>query len=102
MSTRNAWFSDRVVVDSTGEKLGKVSDVLFDDIEDNPSWLVVNPGLFKAEHYVPAEGAYLDDEDHVVIPYDSGTVLSSPKATSDHVVSTAARAVLRDHYAETN
>ena len=102
MSTRNAWFSDRVVVDSTGEKLGKVSDVLFDDIEDNPSWLVVNPGLFKAEHYVPAEGAYLDDEDHVVIPYDADTVLSSPKATSDHVVSTAARAVLRDHYATTN
>ena len=102
MSPRTAWLSDRTVVDPTGEKLGKVSDVLFDDIEDNPSWLVVNPGLFKAEHYVPADGAYLDDDEHVVIPYDAETVLSSPKATSDHVVSTAARSVLRDHYARTN
>lgn len=91
-------LKDREVVDSAGARVGKVSDVLFDDSSGfEPKWLVVNPGLFKAEHFVPAAGAVVD-ETSVRVPYDIETVRASLKAPGDHIVSSAAKAALRDHY----
>lgn len=98
MEVRTDGFTHREIIDPTGEKVGKVTDVLYDDAGLGPAWLVVKPGLFKSEHYVPAQGASLDGDDLVVIRYDAETVRSSPKATSDHTLSTAARSMLRDHY----
>lgn len=92
-------LTDRDVIDPAGEKVGKVTDVIFDEVElERPAWLVVNPGLFKAEHYVPAIGATPEGDDRVVIPYDLELVKTSPKATNDHAMTSVIRDVLRDHY----
>lgn len=97
--SHNEGLTDREVIDRAGEKVGKVTDVIFDEAElERPAWLVVNPGLLKAEHYVPAVGAVPEGDDRVVIPYDVDLVKSSPKATNDHTMTNVIREVLRDHY----
>ena len=99
MGDHQALLKDREVLDRDGVRIGKVSDVLFDESSElSPSWLVVNPGAFRAEHFVPADGAVTTDEQTLRVPYDIDTVRSSPKAPSDHVVPSAAKVVLRDHY----
>jgi hypothetical protein len=54
--------------------------------------------LFRSEHFVPASGAVEIDAHTIRIAYDADTVRSSPKAPGDHIVPSAAKAVLRDHY----
>ena len=99
MEAHQVQLKDREVIDRHGEKIGKVSDVLYDESSElSPSWLIVNPGLFRAEHFVPADGAVTTDEQALRVPYDIDTVRSSPKVPSDHVIPSAAKAVLRDHY----
>lgn len=99
MEQHHMHLKDRDLVDSGGERIGTISDVIFDEAtESDPKWLVVNPGLLKAEHFVPARGAIALDDGTIQVPYDIETVKSSLKAPSDHVVPSAAKAVLRDHY----
>jgi uncharacterized protein YrrD len=91
-------YNGRDVIDPAGERVGKVTDVIFDGADLEPAWLVVDPGLFKAERYVPVEGAATQDHRRLTIPYDLETVRSGPKVTRDHTLSSLTRSVLRDHY----
>jgi sporulation protein YlmC with PRC-barrel domain len=98
MTIHNERLKDRAVIDPKGTKIGKVTDVIFDSSDLEPDWLVVRPGLFKGEHYVPVEGALTEGDQFIVVPYEIETVTSSPKASRDHTMSSVARSVLRDHY----
>lgn len=98
MSIQEQRLNERSVVDPTGEKVGRVTDVLYDKDGLDPSWLVVNPGVFRAEHFVPVDGAVPEGDDVLVIPYDVDTVKSSPKARNDHMLTNPLREVLAEHY----
>jgi sporulation protein YlmC with PRC-barrel domain len=98
MSIQDEHLTDRTVVDPTGEKIGTVTDVVFDSSDLEPTWLVVDPGRFKAAHYVPVVGAEATDDGAIRVPYASEVVRSSPKASSDHVVTESTRSELCDHY----
>jgi len=98
MSMQENRLGEREVVDPTGEKVGRVTDVLYDNDGLDPTWLVVNPGLFRAEHFVPVDGALVEGDDQLVIPYDAETVKASPKARSDHMLTNPLRSVLEEHY----
>jgi sporulation protein YlmC with PRC-barrel domain len=91
-------YNGKDVIDPAGERIGKVTDVIFDSADLEPAWLVVNPGLFKAERYVPVKGASAQDDRRLTIPYDLETVQAGPKAARDHTMSSVTRSVLRDHY----
>jgi len=92
-------FAGHEVVDENGETIGKITDVVYDPISmGEPLWLVVDPGLLRAEHYVPAPGAYTTDDGKVVVPYDKGWVRSAPKANGDHVITDDLQMELERHY----
>lgn len=97
MSNPNSLTGSQVI-DLNGQAIGKIKDVVFDGAADTPTWLVVKPGLLRAEHYVPVRGAYRTEGDNVVVPFDRHTVTSAPKAGSDHVVTNEQRALLAQHY----
>ena len=90
-------FVGSTVLDERGETIGTVRDVVFEEANITPTWLVVKPGTFRAEHYVPARDAYRTVDDDVVVPYDKDTVIHAPKARG-HVVSHENREKLLEHY----
>ncbi len=76
------------VLDDHHQKVGTVSDVLYDE-RGEPRWAVVDPGPLRSEHYVPVEGSYMTNEGAVVIPYAKEQVKSAAKASRDHVLDSA-------------
>ena len=71
------------VVDTAGDKIGKVGQVYYDDATDQPTWVTVNTGFFGAqESFVPVSGAELTG-DRVTLAYDKATVKDAPKIAED-------------------
>jgi hypothetical protein len=85
------------VLDDHHQKVGTVSDVLYDE-RGEARWAVVNPGPMRAEHYVPVEGSYMTNDGAVVIPYAKEQVKTAAKATRDHVLDSSIERELIDHY----
>src|SRR4051794_16332170 len=73
------------VLDDHHQKVGTVSDVLYDE-RGEPRWAIVNPGPLRAEHYVPIKGSYMTHDGDVVVPYAKDQVKSAAKANRDHVL----------------
>lgn len=97
-TTHDAGFTGSKVLDPKGQPIGKVSDVVFDGTTAVPTWMVVKPGLFQAEHFVPVRGSYRTEADRVVVPFDRQHVKAAPKAAGDHVITSEKRALLAQHY----
>jgi len=91
-------YTGHQVVDPDGHTLGEVSDVIYDDSTNEPAWMVVNPGLVRAEHYAPIEGSYTTDDGRVVVPFDKNWLKKAPKASGSHVLDDATVKELEDHY----
>jgi sporulation protein YlmC with PRC-barrel domain len=89
-------LTGRTVLDSRAERVGKVTDVLFDG--DSPDWAVVKTGPLSGEHFVPLEHTYVDDDGHLVVPLEKADVRRAPRAGRDHVITAQARHQLRDYY----
>lgn len=85
------------MLDEQGAQVGKVTDVIFDDY-DQPEYLVVDPGLLRAAHYVPAAGSYISDDQHVVVPWEKNWITHGIKATRHHVLTRDDREALEHHY----
>jgi sporulation protein YlmC with PRC-barrel domain len=92
-------LSDRVVINEHGEKIGKVTDVLYATNGTDPRWAVVNPGPLAAAHYVPLRNAYTTNDGKVVVPYDREIIKHSPKASGQHVMTPDLEHDLTVHYA---
>ncbi len=91
-------FRGSKLLDEKGTALGAVSDVIYEGTSNEPTWLIVKPGLLRAEHYVPARGAYQTDDHKVVVPFTVDQIKSAPKAKSDHVLNNEVRSALAQHY----
>jgi len=106
-STSRPTYTGHHVLDERGDDIGRVVDVIYTDPDTSddgsmiPHWLVVNPGLLRASHYVPIEGSYISDDGAVVIPWDKRRVKSAPKATGEHLLSHFQISELERHYALT-
>ena len=96
-------FSGHDVLDDQNQYVGKVTDVIYDEnageIPTTPTWLVVDPGLLRTAHYVPAAGAYRTSEGAIVVPWDKEWIKSATKAQRDHLLTDEQREELRAHYA---
>ena len=78
----SAWIGHEVV-DTAGEKVGKVSTIYVDDQTGQPEWLTVSTGLFaKRSSFVPLEDATADG-DRLVIGYDKARVKDAPQVDDD-------------------
>lgn len=97
--TNDQTYVGSTVLDRQGEPIGTVKDVVFEEAAMTPTWLVVKPGLFRAQHYVPAQNTYRTASSDVVVPYDADVVRNAPKAPAkEHVISHENRAALKRHY----
>ena len=69
--------------DPSGDKIGKVGAVYYDDATDKPSWVTINTGLFGTnETFVPVQGADLSG-DRVTLPFDKAKVKDAPNISED-------------------
>lgn len=96
--TDHAVLSGHEVFDDHYEKLGTVTDVLYDE-QGAAKWAVVNPGALHREKYVPVEGSFLTDAGQVVVPYGKDLVKSAPSAHRDHILDRDVERDLQVHYA---
>lgn len=108
-AAEHAVYTGHDVIDEQGNKLGRVTDVIYDDTETTtvasvdgartPTWLVVDPGMLRAAHYVPVAGSYRTAEGTIVTPWDKDWVKAALKASHDHILSRDERDELLAHYA---
>jgi sporulation protein YlmC with PRC-barrel domain len=91
-------YKGHAVIDEHGMKVGKITDVLYDDKTLPPRWIIVNLGVFAAQHYVPLNDAYQSEDGRLVIPFDKKTVKSAPRAGKDHILTRAVEEQLLQHY----
>jgi sporulation protein YlmC with PRC-barrel domain len=96
---RPATFTGRPVLDEHGLALGTITDVVFDAHGEHAEYLVVDPGILRAAHYVPVRGAFESADGTVVVPWDRQWFKLAPKAGRDHVLSPIERRSLEVHYA---
>lgn len=79
----SGWIG-HAVVDRSGDKVGKVSQIYVDDQTGQPEWLAISTGLFKSRSsFVPLQGARADG-DQLVIPYDKAKVNDAPQVEDDN------------------
>jgi uncharacterized protein (TIGR02271 family) len=69
--------------DRSGDKIGKVGAVYYDDQTDEPKWVTVHTGLFGTnETFVPFQGADLSG-DRVTLAYEKAQVKDAPNISED-------------------
>ena len=91
---------DRMLVDRSGEDVGKVVDVIADPIDLVPEWLVVRLGRLAGEHLVPL-AAVDDREDRLVGDFEKDDVRSAPRVREHTAPTSAERDALFRHYGVT-
>ncbi|MCU1360054.1 MAG: hypothetical protein JWN99_1343 [Ilumatobacteraceae bacterium] len=91
-------FTDHPLLDQQGTKVGAVVDVVSDSATLEPRYFVVDPGAFRATHYVPVLGSYQTARGDIVVPYDADAVKHAPKAHRDHIVTPAVEQQIIEHY----
>ena len=70
--------------DGSGDKIGKVGNVYYDDETDQPKWLTVHTGLFGTnETFVPVQGADLVGDGRVTVAYEKSVVKDAPNVDED-------------------
>jgi sporulation protein YlmC with PRC-barrel domain len=93
-------YSGHHVIDRHGEEVGTITDVVYDEISEKPTWGVVSAGALRGRHYIPlTPPVYLDTGGAVVVPYDKSAVLHAPKVPRNHVVTPLLKRELEHHYA---
>jgi uncharacterized protein (TIGR02271 family) len=93
-----ARWNGRTVVDSDGQKIGKVEDVYLDQETDQPEWVAVKTGLFGGGiSFVPLARASTHGDD-VRVPYGKDHVNDAPHADADGQLSQDEEARLYRHY----
>jgi len=94
----NTEFRGHEVIDVRGDKIGKITDVVYDETINEPRLIVVDPGRFSAAHFVPLDGAEQTNEGEIVVPFERDLVKSSPRAHKDHVLTGHEVVEVEEHY----
>jgi uncharacterized protein (TIGR02271 family) len=85
------------VYDSTGEQIGSVEEIFYDQDTDRPEWLGIGTGFLGTKRVlVPVEGASTA-KDGVTVPYVKDQVKDSPDIDADEI-SQETEAELYRHY----
>lgn len=84
--------------DSTGDKIGKVSQVYLDDQSGRPTWATVSTGLFGSkETFVPVDDANVQG-DELRVPYTKDFVKDAPQVDADGHIDAAEERNLYAYY----
>ena len=91
-------LAGHAVVDTRLARVGKVTDVLFDDRAAEPRWAVVKTGILGGEHFVPLDHTYVDSEGRLVVALNKSNIKRAPRVPRDHVLTPETQRQLRDYY----
>ena len=84
--------------DRSGDKVGKIGAVYYDDDTDEPTWVTVHTGLFGTnETFVPVQGAEFAG-DRVTLAYDKAQMKDAPNISEDGHLSPQEEEQLYRHY----
>jgi uncharacterized protein (TIGR02271 family) len=91
-------FVGQDLLDTDGDKIGKIQDVYLDEKTQRPEWFAVRTGLFGMRHsFVPVSGVWRD-ANGVCVPYSKSQVKDAPNVEPDGRLSQDEEADLYDHY----
>lgn len=86
--------------DSTGDKIGKVSQVYLDDQSGRPTWATVSTGLFGSkETFIPLDDANVQG-DELRVPYTKDFVKDAPQVDADGHIDAAEERNLYAYYSK--
>ncbi len=86
------------VVDSSGDKLGKIDDIYLDEQTDKPEWALINMGKFgRSATLVPLAGAVAEG-DQIKVQFDKAKVKGAPDVMADEELSQAEEKELYSYY----
>jgi hypothetical protein len=89
----------RIVVDSSGERIGKLEEVFLDAETDLPEWGAVSSGLLgRRRSLLPLGELEAAGEDELRAPFDKEHVLAAPQADPDVELTPEEEAALFRHY----
>jgi uncharacterized protein (TIGR02271 family) len=88
----------RTLVDSAGEKIGKIDELYYDEEGGQPEWALVSTGLFGTKRtFVPIRSASPEGED-VQVPVSKEQVKDAPRIEADQELSEQEERQLFEHY----
>jgi len=91
-------FRGRTVVDSSGEKIGKIDDLYYDVLGGQPEWALVNTGMFGTKKtFVPIRRASSDGE-NLQVPVSKAQIKDAPHVEGDEDLSEPEERTLFEHY----
>ncbi len=91
-------YSGHQVLDESGDEIGTITDVVFEDGSTTPAWFIVDPGWLRSNRFVPADGAHQSPNGDVIVTYNKRWVTTSPKAGAERVLPSEKRQALLTHY----
>jgi uncharacterized protein (TIGR02271 family) len=84
--------------DPSGDKIGKIGQVYYDDDTDRPKWVTVHTGLFGSnESFVPLQGAEVQ-RGMVTLAYDRQKIKNAPNVAQDRHLSPEEEVQLYRYY----
>lgn len=88
----------RTLIDSAGEKIGKIDELYYDAAGGQPEWALVHTGMFGMKKtFVPIRDAQPEGED-LRVPVGKDQVKDAPKVDPDQELSEAEERALFEHY----
>jgi uncharacterized protein (TIGR02271 family) len=88
----------RTLVDESGDKIGKVDELYYDQEGGQPEWALVNTGLFGTKKtFVPIRSATPTGED-LQVPVSKDQVKDAPRIDADQELSEQEERRLFEHY----
>jgi uncharacterized protein (TIGR02271 family) len=76
---------DAPVFDTTGDKIGSVEELFYDEQTGQPEWIGIGTGFFGTKRVlVPVEGASVEG-DGIRVPYEKDKVKDSPDIDGDEI-----------------
>lgn len=87
------------LVNTSGDKIGKIGAIYLDDQTGEPSWVTVKTGLFgTAETFVPLSDSVTIQDGDVCVAYDKDTIKDAPSIEPDGNLSPQEESELYRYY----
>jgi uncharacterized protein (TIGR02271 family) len=94
----DAWIGSDAF-DRTGEKVGGIDQIFYDDATGRPEWVAVRTGWFGTNiTYVPIAGSTVEGEDGLRLAYDKDLIKDAPNVDVDDHLTADQERTLYAHY----
>jgi len=87
------------LIDSTGDRVGKIEDIYLDRDTRQPEWALVNTGMFGSKQtFVPLATATTTGGDTLQVTFEKARIKDAPRVDADGELSESDERTLYDYY----